>query len=390
MIGKSPKKILAILLLLLSVFSCSRNWDNPYDPNSENFGVVWTGSHNLDIASLNFNSTGSTLVSTSFDSTIKCWNAFNGDLLWEKRQDSYVFAASISPDDRTVVTVDYRSAVKVYDLRTGEIEWVGEHSPWVMSVLYNHAGTRIATGAENIVKLWDANTGSLLWSGENPIYISALAFSPNDSIIVTGSGNRGTIDSTMGFGEGINNIKAWDVSTGNHLWTRELSGKVKYLDISPDGSMVVSGNEDRTARAWDIHTGNLLWSYLISESSGVPIVKFNSSGNSIIISDHKYIVKLDANSGNSLWRYETSSLIRFMAISFNGSRIALVSERDLLVIDPEKEEELWSGRYEGEILDYFEFGISAINPEGSLIVTGDNNGNMIAWAVEEGYEVIFP
>ena len=380
------------MILLLYVFSCSRNWDNPYDPNSENFGIVWTGSHNLDIASLKFNSTGSTLVSTSFDSTIKCWNAINGDLLWEKKQDSYVFTASISPDDRRVATVDYRSAVKVYDLKTGEIEWVGEHSPWVMSVLYNQAGTRVATGAENTVKLWDANTGSLLWSGENPIYISALAFSPDDSILVTGSGNRGTIDSTMGFGEGINNIKTWDVSTGNHLWTRELSGKIQYIDISPDGQMIVTGNHDQTVRAWDIHTGALLWSYLRSGSTDDSIVIFSPDGNSIIISDNNYIVKLDANSGSSLWRetFSTSSWIKSMASSYDGSRIALHTERDLHVVDPEREEQLWSGSYGSANIDRSAFSRLAINPEGSQIVTGDGDGNVIAWVVEEGYEVTLP
>ena len=69
-----------------------------------------------------------------------------------------------------------------------------------------------------------------------------MAFSPDGTRIVTGSDDR--------------TAKVWDARTGTPLL--ELKGHtslVTSVAFSPDGSRIVTGSEDRTARVWDARTG---------------------------------------------------------------------------------------------------------------------------------------
>ena len=75
--------------------------------------------------------------------------------------------------------------------------------------------------------------------------VTSVSFSPDGSRIVTGSRDR--------------TAKVWDVRTGTALLElRGHLGTVNGASFSPDGARVVTGSDDGTAKVWDARTGSAL------------------------------------------------------------------------------------------------------------------------------------
>lgn len=84
-------------------------------------------------------------------------------------------------------------------------------------------------------------------------WVSSAAFSPDGSRIVTGSW-----DTTA---------RVWDAATGKELAAlRGHDGIVLSAGFSPDGSRVVSGSADKTARVWDVRLAVMATDGLIVEA----------------------------------------------------------------------------------------------------------------------------
>ena len=108
------------------------------------------------------------------------------------------------------------------------------------SVAYSPDGKYIATCGSMGAFLWDVETGMVIrgfWGQENCVI--SVAFSPDGTKVLTGSWD-GT-------------AKLWDVGTGAVI--RTFSGYMGYVEsvaFSPDGMKVLTGSEDGTARIWDV------------------------------------------------------------------------------------------------------------------------------------------
>jgi len=89
------------------------------------------------------------------------------------------------------------------------------------------------------VKVWDAKTGAeLLTLKGHTNDVRSVCFSPDGSRIVTGS-----FDKTA---------KVWDAKTGAELLTlKGHTERVNSVRFSPDGSQIVTGSDDMTAKIWD-------------------------------------------------------------------------------------------------------------------------------------------
>ena len=73
-------------------------------------------------------------------------------------------------------------------------------------------------------------------------YVSSASFSPDGSRIVTGSADK--------------TAKLWDARSGAEILTLAgHSGQVSSAGFSPDGSRVVTGSLDKTAKVWDAKSG---------------------------------------------------------------------------------------------------------------------------------------
>ena len=71
--------------------------------------------------------------------------------------------------------------------------------------------------------------------------MNSVAFSPDGTRIVTGSWDR--------------TAKVWDARTGAPLLELKGTQTVNSVAFSPDGRRIVTGSWDGTAKVWDARTG---------------------------------------------------------------------------------------------------------------------------------------
>ena len=100
---------------------------------------------------------------------------------------------------------------------------------------------------------------------EWPNWASRMAFSPD------GSALYGT--------DALGTLVAWSTATGDRQWSAEV-GRSSKLAVSPDGTTVATGSNDRTARVWDAVSGTLRGTWVHRRS--VIGVSFTPDGSALV------------------------------------------------------------------------------------------------------------
>jgi WD40 repeat protein len=225
--------------------------------------------HKNGVSSVGFSPDGKTLVSGSWDKTIKLWDVATGKLTATLFGHRSVPRVAFAPDGKTVASVSEDRTVRLWDVATGRTRAVLEgHSARAFCIAYSPDGKWIATGAgvfdddrdqtaAGEIILWDAANGSEAgrFSGHRKAVLS-VAFSPDGKTLVSGS-----VDST---------VRLWDVATRRERVRPTLiddPGWVQGVAFAPDGRMIAAG----------LHQWAILW----DAASGQPIARTARHANNV-------------------------------------------------------------------------------------------------------------
>jgi len=118
-----------------------------------------------------------------------------------------------------------------------------DHGKVVDSVAYSHDGTVFATGLYIQTKIWDAADGSLLNEIEMNHSVEDMDFLPDDQVIATGVSLGG--------------VNTYSVTTGE-LIRKFHGGYDNFLALSPDGTLIATGNRDGILWLWRVDEGELI------------------------------------------------------------------------------------------------------------------------------------
>jgi WD40 repeat protein/serine/threonine protein kinase len=154
--------------------------------------------------------------------------------------------AEYSPDGRLVVTASYDGTAQIWDSRSGQA--VGSplrHGSNVTAAVFSPAGTLVATFSEDgTARVWDAATGQPTspplhheTTGERYPLAPGLGFSSDEQWLVT-AGPIGARLWKLGPNEPAGPLLP-------HL------APVNHAAFSPDGKMVVTASDDKTAALWN-------------------------------------------------------------------------------------------------------------------------------------------
>ncbi len=158
-------------------------------------------AHTSDIYALQYSPNGRYLVSSSYDSTIKIWNAYDYSLIKTINTRRPELAVIFTPDSKQLVAGGRDSVVKFYDISTGAI----------------------------IKTLKQVHKAS----------VTGLAFSPANSSVLFSSGS----DSML---------YKWDLETGDwDRWYKE-KGRVLGVWVSNNGRYMCSLSSDSMVNVWDL------------------------------------------------------------------------------------------------------------------------------------------
>jgi F-box and WD-40 domain protein CDC4 len=166
---------------------------------------------------------------------------------------------AISAHGDTLVSGSYDSTVRVWRISTGEaLHVLHGHSAKVYSVVLDHRRNRCISGSmDSLVKIWDLATGACLFTLEGHSLLVGLLDLRDDRLVSAAA------DSTL---------RIWDPATG--ICNRTLTAHTGAITcFQHDGRKVISGSE-KTVKMWDIHTGDCIQD-LLTGLSGVWQVKFD-------------------------------------------------------------------------------------------------------------------
>lgn len=229
------------------------------------------------------NPNGVTLVSGSFDTTLKLWNLTTvKEIATLEGNAGSVHSVATSPDGSIVASGNGDNTIKLWNLSTRqEIRTLQGHSSSVESVAISPDGKMLASGSfDGTIKLWELPTGkeSRTLRGHEGA-VKSVAFSPDGQTLASGSedntikvwnladnqavatlrGHSKPIRSVVFTVDGLasssadNTIKLWDLATEQEIYTfTGHSYSVNSIAISSDGKTLASGSSDHTIKLWDI------------------------------------------------------------------------------------------------------------------------------------------
>jgi WD40 repeat protein/transcriptional regulator with XRE-family HTH domain len=251
--------------------------------------MVWAAVYSPD---------GTRIATGSIDGTAKIWDTASGKelLTLQTAAQGAVNSVAFSPDGKLLAAGTDSGITRIWNVSTGEeLRNLNGHLDAVVHVAFSPDGSRLATASfDGTSKVWDVTTGKELLSlrEESPGFqVYWVNFSPDGSKLAT----SGTEGSQRGW------ASIWDVNTGQKTMTLPGHGpNTRSVAFSPDGTRIVTSNEDRTATVWGAISGSELFT-LYGHTDIVEQADFSPDGTRIVtVSDDRKIKVWDSATGQNL------------------------------------------------------------------------------------------
>ncbi|MDB9492226.1 WD40 repeat domain-containing protein [Dolichospermum circinale CS-534/05] len=141
-----------------------------------------------------------------------------------------VNAIAVTPDGKTVISGSWDNTIKIWDVGTGTQKFTLEgHSDPVNAIAVTPDGKTVISGSrDNTIKIWDVGTGTQKFTLEgHSDPVNAIAVTPDGKTVISGSWD--------------NTIKIWDVVTGKEIATFTGESPILCCAVAPDGVTIVAG-----------------------------------------------------------------------------------------------------------------------------------------------------
>ncbi|MEG4225422.1 AAA-like domain-containing protein [Microcoleus sp. N9_B2] len=332
--------------------------------------------HDSTIKDLAFSPSGDTLFSASWDGTVKLWKlrsplltvlrghtagiwgvAFSPDgqfvassspkevILWGKdgisnrrlKGPNPLFSSvAISPDGKIIATVSADQSVKLWSANGILLHSLKGHQGGIRKVAFSPDGKMIASSStDRTVKLWRVDGTEIATFRGHTAGTWGVAFSPDGSTLVSSSGDK-TVK-LWHLASVLNNQRKLDskseVKSEDSLF-KTLQGHnsaVMNVAFSPNGELIVSVSEDKTAKLWS-RDGKLLHT-LKGHDSGIWSVAFSPDSQTIATGSNDGMIKLWKSDGTFLANLIGHNAgVKGLAFAADGKTLASASEDKTVIL----------------------------------------------------------
>ncbi len=159
-----------------------------------------------------------------------------------------VLALAFSADDASVAGSTYTGFVYEFGIESGEKTKVAKEEDWVWAIAFSEDGKWFAWGGVKTIQLYDWKKKMLVstWQGHTE-YVNALKFGHDSLSVVSGGFDEYAENKLTGM------WKIWSIPKHQLQHSQKAHAfSVASLDISPDGSRIVTGSMEGTTKIWTI------------------------------------------------------------------------------------------------------------------------------------------
>ncbi|KAI8987460.1 WD40-repeat-containing domain protein [Mycotypha africana] len=232
------------------------------------------GHHKGPIFSLKWNFNGDLILSGSADTTTIVWDPETGDMKQQFElhtlaildidwMDNTTFASCSSDKTIYVCKVGNRKPLK---------KWIG-HDDEVNAVRWDPSGQYLASCSDDMTaQIWSLDSDEPLQVLKgHTLQIYTLQWAP------TNSHNGERILATASFDA---TVRIWDAMNGTCLYTLKNHREAVYsISFSPDARLLASGSFDQLLNVWDVKAGTLKKAF--KTNGGIFEVHFNKTGDKL-------------------------------------------------------------------------------------------------------------
>ena len=226
-----------------------------------------------------------------------------------------VTSIALSQDGRTLVSGSFDKTVKLWKVKTGQlITTVTGHSREVNCVAISRNGKLFASGsADKTIKVWEVISGRLIctlgwpFSGHSEA-VKTLAFSPDGQILISGGAD--------------NTIRLWKLSTGKEISVlKGHAGPIFSLAVSWDGKTFACGGREKHLRIRQMVDGKLVRS-IQGNSRYVLSVALSQDGNLLAAGGLLHIELWNLGQGKKIATLQGhADTVRSLAFSGDGKTL---------------------------------------------------------------------
>jgi len=287
-----------------------------------------------------------------------------------------VSGAIFSPDGKWVLTRSFDSTARVWEASTGRsVTELRGHTDWLDSAAFSPDGKWVVTASEDhTAKVWEASTGQCLVQllGHTD-RVTKATFSPDGKLVVTASGDK--------------TVRVWEASTGKELTV--LRGHLSVVwtaAFSPDGQLIVTSSSDKTARVWATNTWQCVAELRGHNSSvNLAIPPFSPDGRLMLTSSDDGTARV--------WEVGTWRRLSELRGHLNqGEKIASPAfspdGRLIVGVSDDGTSDVWearTGRRLKELRGHTGMVVFAVfSPDGKLVLTSSYDGTARIWELSTG------
>ncbi len=198
--------------------------------------------------------------------------------------------------------------------------------------------------------------------------VNAAAFSPDGTQVLTGSGDK--------------TAKLWDAFTGAEIRTfTGHSSEVNSVAFSPDGTRVLTGSTDYSAKLWNAASGAFVRTYS-GHTDTVRSVAFSPDGTQVLTGSNDLSAKL--------WNMSTGALVHTFTGHLSGVYAVAFSPDGTQVLTGSGDQtaQIWNASTGVKGMAFGKHGAAvnsvAFSPDGTKVLTGLSDNTAILWNASTG------